>query len=105
MKVYYDSKPDAILYQPLPDGTANVYLRKNITQAERSTFNQDQEEKQTVWTADEKNIQTELSKEDVEANFDQLFLTADFPAPTLEERMAVLESAIAEVTSEVTSNG
>lgn len=105
MKVYYDSKPDAILYQPLPDGTANVYLRKNIEQAERSTFNQDQEETQTVWTADEKNIRTELSKEDVEANFDQLFLTADFPGPALEERVAVLENAIAEMTSEVTSNG
>ncbi len=99
MKVYYDSQPEKILYQPLPDGTANVYLRKNIAQAERSTFNQDKEEKQTVWTADEKNIQTELSKENVEANFDQLFLTADFPKPALEERVAVLESAIAEVTS------
>ena len=99
MKVYYDSKPDAILYQPLPDGTANVYLRKNIEQAERSTFNQGQEETQTVWTADEKNVKTKLSKEDVEANFDPLFLTANFPEPTLEERMAVLESAIAEVTS------
>ena len=99
MKVYYDTEPEKILYQPLQDGTANVYLRKNITQAERSTFNEDKEEKQSVWTADEKNIQTELSREDVEANFDQLFLTADFPAPTLEERVAVLESAIAEVTS------
>lgn len=76
-----------------------MYLRKNITQAERSTFNEDKEEKQSVWTADEKNIKTERSREDVEANFDQLFLTADFPAPTLEERVAVLESAIAEVTS------
>lgn len=99
MKVYYDTKPERILYQPLPDGTANVYLRRNITQAERSTFNQDQEERQTVWTADEKNIQTELSKEDVEANFDQLFITADFPAPTLEERVAVLEAALMEVTT------
>lgn len=99
MKVYYDSQPEKILYQQLPDGTANVYLRKNITQAERSTFNEDKEEKQSVWTADEKNIKTELSKDDVEANFDQLFLTADFPAPTLEERVAVLESAIAEVAS------
>ena len=99
MKVYYDSKPDAILYQPLPDGTANVYLRKNIEQAERSTFNQGQEETQTVWTADEKNVKTKLSKDDVEANFDLLFLTANFPEPTLEERMAVLERAIAEVTS------
>ena len=41
MKVYYDSQPEKILYQPLPDGTANVYLRKNITQAKRSTFNED----------------------------------------------------------------
>ena len=82
-----------------------MYLRKNIEQAERSTFNQDQEEKQTVWTADEKNIQTELSKEDVEANFEQLFLTAYFPEPALEERVAVLENAIAEMTSEVVSNG
>ena len=99
MKVYYDTEPEKILYQPLPDGTANVYLRRNITQAERSVFNQDKEEKQTVWTADEKNLKTELSKEDVEANFDQLFLTADFPAPTLEERVAVLEAAVMEVTA------
>lgn len=99
MKVYYDTEPEKILYQPLPNGTANVYLRKNITQAERSTFNQDKEEKQAVWTADEKNIQTELSKEDIEANFDQLFVTADFPAPTLEERVAVLEAAVMEVTA------
>lgn len=99
MKVYYDTKPEAILYQPLPNGTANVYLRKNITQAERSTFNEDKDEKQTVWTADEKNIQTELSKEDVETNFDQLFLTADFPVPALEDRVAVLEAALMEVTA------
>lgn len=105
MKVYYDSKPDAISYQPLPDGTANVYLRKNITQEEQSMLNEGKEEKMTVWTADEKNIQTELSKEDVEANFDQLFLTADFPEPALEKRVAVLENAIAEMTSEVVSNG
>lgn len=99
MKVYYDTEPAKILFQPLPDGTANVYLRKNIAQAERSTFNQDQEEKQTLWTADEKHIQTELSKKDVEANFDQLFLTADFPPPALEDRVAVLEAALMEVTA------
>lgn len=99
MKVYYDEEPKKILYQPLPDGTANVYLRKNISQAERSNFNRGAEEKMMVWTADEKQIKTTLSAADVEANFDQLFLTADFPVPTLEERVAVLESAIAEVTS------
>ena len=105
MKVYYDSKPDAILYQPLPDGTANVYLRKNIEQEEQPTFNQGQEETQTVWTADEKQIITTMTKDEVTASFDSLFLSADIPTPTLKERVAVLENAIAEMTSEVVSNG
>ena len=53
----------------------------------------------TVWTADEKNIQTELSKEDVEANSEQLFLTSDIPTPTLKERITALEQAIMEVNN------
>lgn len=74
MKVYYDSNPDAILYQPLPDGTANVYLRKNIEQAERSTFNEDKEEKMTVWTADEKQIITTMTKDEVTASLIPVFV-------------------------------
>ena len=99
MKVYYDSKPDAILYQPLPDGTANVYLRKNIEQAERSTFNEDKEEKMTVWTADEKQIITTMTKDEVTAGFDSLFMSADIPTPTLKERVTALEQAIMEVNN------
>lgn len=99
MKVYYDSKPDAILYQPLPDGTANVYLRKNIEQAERSTFNEDKEEKMTVWTADEKQVVTTMTKDEVTANFDSLFLSAGVPTPTLKERVIALERAIMEVNN------
>lgn len=99
MKVYYDSKPDAILYQPLPDGTANVYLRKNIEQAERSTFNEGKEEKMTVWTADEKQVVTTMTKDEVTANLDSLFLSADIPTPTLKERVIALERAIMEVNN------
>ena len=99
MKVYYDSKPDAILYQTLPDGTANVYLRKNIKQAERSTFNQDQRETQTVWTADEKQIITTMTQDEVSAGFDSLFMSADIPTPTLKERVAALEQAIMEINN------
>ena len=99
MKVYYDSKPDAILYQPLPDGTANVYLRKNIEQAERSTSNEGKEEKMTVWTADEKQIVTTMAKDEVTAGFDSLFLSADIPTPTLKERVIALEQAIMEVNN------
>lgn len=99
MKVYYDSKPDVILYQPLPDGTANVYLRKNIEQAERSTFNEGKEEKMTVWTADEKHIITTMTQDEVTAGFDSLFLSADIPRPTLKERVIALEQAIMEVNN------
>ena len=99
MKVYYDSKPDDILYQPLPDGTANVYLRKNIEQAERSTFNEGKEEKMTVWTADEKQIITTMTKDEVTAGFDSLFMSADIPTPTLKERVIALEQAIMEVNN------
>lgn len=99
MKVYYDSKPEAILYQPLPDGTANVYLRKNIEQAERSTFNKDKEEKMTVWTADEKQTVTTMTKAEVTASFDSLFLSADISTPTLEERITALERVIMEVNN------
>ena len=70
-----------------------------------STFTEGKEEKMTVWTADEKHIITTMTKDEVTASFDQLFLTADFPEPALEERVAVLENAIAEMTSEVVSNG
>lgn len=96
MKVYYDEEPKKILYQPLPDGTANVYLRKNISQAERSNFNRGAEEKMMVWTADEKQIKTTLSAADVESQFETLFATADIPEPTLEERVAALEDAVME---------
>ena len=99
MKVYYDTEPAKILYQPLPDGTANVYLRKNIEQAERSTFNQGQEEKMTVWTADEKQVITTMTKDEVTAGFDSLFLSADIPTPTLKERITALEQAIMEVNN------
>lgn len=101
MKVYYDSEPSKVLYQPLPDGKANVYLRSNICQADRSDFNQDSKngETQKIWTADEKQFCTSLTKDEVSANFDQLFMTADIPSPTLEERVAVLEAALMEVTA------
>lgn len=99
MKVYYDNEPEKILYQPLPDGTANVYLRKNICQTERSQFNEDKEEKTLIWTADEKNFITKLSRDDIEQQFDLLFLTADIPKPTLEERISALEKGLMEVTN------
>lgn len=99
MKVYYDTKPEAVLYQLLPEGNANVYLRKNIEQAERSAFNENKEEKMTVWTADEKQLSTTLTKEEVEANFESLYLAADIPAPTLEERVDALEQALMEVVN------
>lgn len=97
MKVYYDNKPETILYQPLPDGTANVYLRKNISQAAQSIFDQGTEQQKTVWIADEKNFVTTKTKDEVAAQFNALYLTADIAEPTLEERVSALEQAVLEV--------
>ena len=90
-KTTFGSQPEPIQYMPLP-GTdmADVWLRKNITAPEEGV-------EDACWTADEVYFRTVLSKTEIETNFDTLFerdgLMTD-PAPTPEERIAVLEEAL-----------
>lgn len=75
-KVYFEEEPDTITYQPQKDGTANVYLRKNIEQIEvvqSSSSESGSEAMRMTWVADERNFQTTLTLEEVEAQFDELF--------------------------------
>lgn len=69
MKTESNVKLDKILYMPLPDGLADVWLRENIEEVEVDTG----EGKQTVWTADEVYFRTAKSQEEIEANFDEIF--------------------------------
>ena len=103
MLVYYDSEPEKIKYEALPDGTANVYLRQNIKQIDQTQTNADGNETTVnVWTADEKNIQTTLTDAQVEAQFDTLVLDGD-STPTMAQRIAALEDAVSALTDALTS--
>lgn len=100
MQVYYDAEPTKIKYEKLPDGTANVYLRQNIKQVavvSPKTSEDDAETTKTVWTADEKNIQTSLTEEEVAAQFDTLILDGD-SEPSIGQRITALEDAVSALT-------
>lgn len=60
-KTYYSTEPEKILYLPQSDGTAEVYLRKNIEQTEDG------------WVADEAQIRTRLTELEILTQFDSYF--------------------------------
>lgn len=95
MKVYYDAEPEKIKYELLPNGTANVYLRRNIKQEAMVRTAYGGEETHEEWTAEETGFLTTATKEEVEAQFDNLVLSKG-REPTLEERVSALEAAIME---------
>ena len=100
MLVYYDNEPEKVKYEKLPDGTANVYLRQNVKQVDQVTRTDGAETTVKVWTADEKNIQTTLTKEEVEAQFDTLVLSGD-SRPSMSQRIAALEDAVSALTEAI----
>lgn len=65
-KAYYTTEPERISYLPQVNGKAEVYLRKNIESVET--------ENGVVWTADEVQVYTMLSREEVLAQFDSYFV-------------------------------
>lgn len=73
--VLYDSKPDAVMYCLLKDGTADVWLRRNIRETETAA---DAGEDITAaagrgWEAEEVYFRTSLTEEAVEQQFDHLY--------------------------------
>lgn len=96
MKVQFTEKPSEIMYMALPEGGADVWLRKNI---EEKTGEQEGTE-YTYYEADEVYFRTNESRDYVEEHFEELF-EGSIPVPpipeiTLEERVAATEAAILE---------
>lgn len=98
---YYTEKPDVITYMKLPNGSADVWLRDNITETT-------DEEGNTQYECDEVYFRTTLSKSEITADFDTIFendgTTVDEDTgeesvddPTLAERVAALEEALLEI--------
>ena len=86
--VHFMSEPARIMYMPLPDGYADVWLRKNI----RSETDDDG----TV--ADEVYLRTSISRADVESDFDRFFKTERTSA----QRLDALETAVSDLSSLIT---
>ena len=66
-EAYFTTEPAAVSYLSRPDGKAEVYLRRNITEYET-------EEGGTGWKADEVFFETMLSEEEVSEQFDSYFI-------------------------------
>ena len=95
MQTYYDNEPKKVTYEPQADGTANVYIRQDIKQADQTRQGADSTtETVKVWTAEEKNFVTTATKDYVVQNADTLFYSQG-DTPTVEQRLAAAEDTIA----------
>lgn len=106
MKATYNQKPDTISYMKLPNGKADVWLRKNIAETTDEDGN-------TTWEADEVYFRTNLDQGSILAEFDELFLNGgetgsdEEPVgkPTVEDRLDAIEAAILELAEVMMENG
>ena len=105
----FPERPEAITYVPLPDGRADIWLRKNIR--EFSAVEDEEGETVTVelYAYDEAYMRAAVTLEQIEADFDGCFELAaawkqvgDAAAqPTEEERIAALERANAALSEQL----
>lgn len=89
--IYYE-KPEPVMYMPLPDGRADVWLRKNITESRDDMDH-------ICWTVNEVYFRTVLKKSEVEERFEELFANAGEKEPEKKD----LETRVAEAEQEITS--
>lgn len=94
MRRTYSNEPiERIVYLPLGNGLAEVYLHDNIRESQSSSYC---EESCTmaVWSADEVCFQTLLTMEEVSASFDALWVQAETESKSDKERIADLEETV-----------
>ena len=79
-KAYFTTEPSQVSYIPQADGTAEVWLRRNIRE--------EQTEDGVQWSADEVQFNTCLTEEEVLAQADKYFL--EEPETTIEDVVEAL---------------
>lgn len=89
----YNQQPDNLTYMALPNGEADVWMRKDVHEVEQEYDG----EKLKAWECKEVYFHTTLSKAEVEADFEKLWNVNAYPAPTTEERIDALENALMEI--------
>ena len=90
--VQFLGEPQAILYMPLPDGGADVFLRRNIQQ-------KTDEDGTEIWTAEEAQFRASKTRDEIVKDFDSYF----DPQLTTEQQVAQLKSEIATFSQLVTT--
>ncbi|MCC8076402.1 MAG: hypothetical protein LIO95_10770 [Clostridiales bacterium] len=100
--VFYSAEPEQIQYMALPNGEADVWLRRNREQVDSGDG--------WTWQAEETYLHTTLTRDEVAANFDALFdgtYDPETATPTIEERVEALEEQVAamQAAGEENSNG
>lgn len=91
-KVDFAEEPQTILYMPLPNGEADVFLRRNIRQ-------ETGEDGTEIWTAEEAQFRTDKTRDEIVKDFDSYF----DPQLTTEQQIAELKSEIATFSRLVTT--
>ncbi len=79
------TEPNKIEYQPMSSGKAFVMLRKDIKKTMQTFDMGGESHSQEVYIYHEVQFFTTLTREEVETRFDELYLTADAPKPTMAE--------------------
>ncbi|MBP3884244.1 MAG: hypothetical protein J6D54_04825 [Olsenella sp.] len=91
MKRVHSSEPlGRLTYHWLDDGTAIVYLRDNIEHLTVETDGGTTEE----WVADEVEVRVDMSREEVEEAFDQLWVKGETESKPLSQRVEEIEELL-----------
>ena len=85
--VIYTTLPESITYMPLPDGQADVWIRKNI---EAST----DDDGNNIYIADEVYFRTSLSITDITDNFDEIFENGGTSIDDITEEETAVEATV-----------
>lgn len=101
--VISNNEPLKVEYHKLADGRAFVLLHKDIEQIDQTYQMGDTNITQKVWRCHEKQFMTDLTEEDVNKQFDMLYLTADIPSPTVEERLTTVSDMLNDLSERVDS--
>lgn len=93
--------PPKVTYQPMGDGRAFVMLRKNIKKVTETMYGENGEQTTEMYQYNEKQFYTKLSEEEVNNQFDSLYLTADVPVPSILEQLNNISDVLDDVLDRI----
>lgn len=108
--VIFDERPEEITYAPLPDGKADVWIRRNVREFAAEESEEGEAITVTKWAAEEAYMRTNAPLSAIEADLEGAFNRAlawksgdDAQKPTSsEERLLLLEKENAELFRQLT---